>query len=103
MALSNSSPSRTAMIAMPCRPTSPLTRMASPGRTLWGAMFNAVFDDPDAGGVDEQAVAFALVHDLGVAGDDLHAGLSRGLLHRGDDSPQRLHRQAFLDDEAALR
>ena len=37
-----------------------------------------VFEDADTGGVDEKAVAFALIDDLGVAGDDLHAGLLRG-------------------------
>ena len=62
------------MIAMPCRPRSPLTSMASPGWTFCGAILQCVLDDADAGGVDEQAVAFAFVHDLGVAGDDLHAG-----------------------------
>ena len=36
--LSNSNPSRTAMIAMPCRPRSPPTITASPGRTDEGRM-----------------------------------------------------------------
>ena len=34
---SNSSPSRTAITAMPWRPTSPDSRMTSPARTLDGA------------------------------------------------------------------
>ena len=34
--VSNPSPSRAAMMAMPCRPTSPLSSTASPGRTNCG-------------------------------------------------------------------
>ena len=69
------------------------------GLDALGRDFQGVLQDADAGGVDEQAVAFAFINDLGVAGDDLHAGLLRGLLHGGDDLPEGLHGQAFFDDE----
>jgi hypothetical protein len=65
-----------------------------------GGDLERVLHDAYAGGVDEEAVAFALIHDLGVAGDDLHAGLPRGQLHRGGELPQRFHGQAFFNDEA---
>ena len=58
-----------------------------------------MFDHADAGRVDEQPVTLALVHHLGVAGNDLHAGARGGPLHRGDDPPERVHGQPFLDDE----
>ena len=38
-------------------------------------------DHADAGRVDEQLVAGAALHDLGVAGDDVHAGLARRARH----------------------
>ncbi len=64
------------MIAMPCRPRSPLTRMASPGPDTFRADRQGVLNDADTGGIDEQPIAFAFVHHLGVAGDDLHAGIA---------------------------
>jgi hypothetical protein len=70
------------------------------GLDALGRDFERVLDDAYPGGVDEEAVAFAFVHDLGVAGDDLHAGLLRCLLHRGDELPQGFHGQALLNDEA---
>ncbi len=54
MGASNSSPSRTAMIAMPWRPRSPLSRMASPGCTDCGRDLEPVLDHADARRVDEQ-------------------------------------------------
>ena len=62
-----------------------------------------MFDHAQPCGGDEQAVAFALVHDLGVARDELHTSGGRGLLHRPDDASERLHRQAFLDDESGAQ
>ena len=84
---------------MPCRPISPLSRTASPGRTLAGEIADLVLDHADAGRVDEDAVALASVHDLGVAGDQLHPAAAAATLHRLDDPPQRLHRQAFFQDQ----
>ena len=49
------------------------------GPDVPGCNDERVFDDADAGGVDEQAVALALVHDLGVTGDDLHAAALCGV------------------------
>jgi hypothetical protein len=54
----------------------------------------------DAGGGDEDAVALALLHHLGVAGDDRHAGLARRLRHRVDDALEVGEREAFFQDEA---
>ena len=50
--------------------------------------------------VDEDAVALALLHHLGVAGDDRHARLPRGLRHRLDDALEVREREALLEDEA---
>ena len=101
---SNSSPSRAAMTAMPCRPMSPDSRTTSPGRTLDGAIDPRVLDHADAGGVDEEAVALAAVDHLGVAGDD-RARPPRRAAARIDATTrqQRLHRQAFLEDEAGAQ
>ncbi len=73
-----------------------VARPAAPGPEL-----DALADHADAGGVEEELVAGALVHDLGVAGDDLHAGLRRRRGHRAGDGAQRLHLQPLLDDGAA--
>ena len=97
---SNWSPSRTDMIAMPWRPRSPLSRITSPGCDPGGRDFHARRDPADAGRVDEDAVAFAAIDDLRVAGDDPHAGRSGGLGHRGHDAAERFHRQALFEDEA---
>ena len=53
----------------------------------------------DPRGGDEDAVALAAVHDLGVAGDEGHAGFAAGVAHRIDDTPQIVQRQAFFEDE----
>src|ERR1039458_4112796 len=60
-----------------------VARLHALGRDL-----KRVLQDADSGGIDEEAVTFALIHYLGVAGDDLHTRVLRGLLHRGDDLPQ---------------
>ena len=88
------------MIAMPWRPRSPLSRIASPGRDAGGRNFNPRRDPADASGVDEDAVALAAIDHLGVAGYDPHAGRSGGLGHRRDHAAERFHRQALFEDEA---
>ena len=55
--------------------------------------------DADAGRGDEDAVAFAAVHDLGIAGDEGDARLGAGLPHRGDDALEVGHRQPFFENE----
>ena len=42
----------------------------------------------------------AAIDDLGVAGDNAHAGRPGGLGHRGHDAAERFHRQTFFEDEA---
>jgi hypothetical protein len=57
----------------------------------------------DPGGVDEQAVGAPALDDLGVAGDDGHAGSLRRRRHRGGDSSEVADREAFLDHEAGRK
>ena len=78
----NSSPSRTLITAMPCRPIGPLTSTTSPGRAWSGPISHPVGHQPDPGGGDVQPVAVPGVDHLGVAGDDLHPGGARGGRHR---------------------
>ena len=54
---------------------------------------------PDPGRVDEQLVAAAVLHHLGVAGDDGHPRFTGRICHRADHTFQFLQRQAFLQDE----
>ena len=73
--------------------------MASPGRARSAEMLTPSRNDADAGGVDEDLVALAAVDDLGVAGDELHAGLGGRGAHRLDDAAQIVDGQAFFEDE----
>ena len=66
-------------------PESPLTMTASPGATRGGAM-SMPAAPPRRRRVDEDAVAFAAIDDLGVPGDDPHARLAAG---RAIDSTTR--------------
>ena len=67
-------------------------------------MFDAVLDDADACRVNEQPVAFAFVHDLRVASDDLHAAALRRLACMDCTTrQQRFHRQTFLNDESGAQ
>jgi hypothetical protein len=61
---------------VPRPPIRPLRTMTSPGRALAAEKVEAAGDGADAGGVDEDAVAFATFDDFGIAGDDLDAGVS---------------------------
>jgi hypothetical protein len=100
MVVSNSSDSRCDSTATPWSPIVPDSSTTSPGRALRAADVAPGGQHADAGGADEDAVALALFHDLGVAGDDGHAGLARGGGHRLDDALQVGQRQPFLEDEA---
>ena len=95
---SNSRPSRTDITATPCRPISPERITTSPGTARSAAGADAIGDDPDARGVDEQPVRAPAAHDLRVAGDDRRAGTGRGRGRRRGDRPQLLERQPLLDD-----
>ena len=54
---------------------------------------------PTPGGVDVEAVALAALDDLGVAGDEPHAGRRGRVAHRGDDAAQIVDRQTLLEDQ----
>ncbi len=54
----------------------------------------------DPGGGDEHAVRLAALDDLGVAGDDLDAGLARRRAHALRDAVQIGQRKALFEDEA---
>jgi hypothetical protein len=96
-------------MAMPCSPIAAAQNHASPGRAALADSSHAVGHQPDAGGVDEDAVAAALFHHLGVAGDDLDSGRARRPRQRIHHAPQVGHGQPFLQNErhrekaAALR
>ena len=79
----------------------PLTRTTSPGRGAIRAEIQAGADDADARRGDEQLVAGAAAHDLGVAGDDRDARLRRRLGHRARDFAQEGDIDALLDDDGA--
>ncbi len=66
-----------------------------------GAQRDALANQADARGGDEDAVALAALDHLGVAGRDRHAGLARGGAHRIDDALQRRQRQALLEHQRA--
>jgi hypothetical protein len=73
ISVSNSSDSRFDITATPWSPIVPESstrRPAAPCRRK----IEAVRHDADAGGGDEHAVGLAALDDLGVAGDDRHAG-----------------------------
>ena len=76
--VSNSMPSRTDMIAMPWSPIVPETRIAVARPRAAIESDAPAGHDADAGGGDEDLVALAAIDDLGVAGDQRHAGLVAG-------------------------
>ena len=57
--------------------------------------------NPDPGRGQEELVAGAVRHDLGVAGYDADPGFARRLRHRRGDPTQQIDRAAFLDDRGA--
>jgi hypothetical protein len=57
-------------------------------------------DESDAGGSNENLVALATVHDLGVAGDQLHACILRGQRHGIGNARQFRCGHAFFQDES---
>jgi len=59
-----------------------------------------MLEHTDAGGVDEDAVGFAFVDNLGVAGDQRDSGARGRLAHGFDDQAQGLDGQPFLENEA---
>ena len=71
---SSSNSPRASMIAVPCSPIEPETRMRSPGRRrARRELRRAGRRRPMPGGADVHAVGVAALDDLGVAGDDLDA------------------------------
>jgi len=73
--------------------------MQSPARAVAGQV-HVVGHHAHAGGGDEYTVTLALLHHLGVAGDDVHAGLLGCLCHRHHNALQIGQREAFFEDEA---
>ena len=63
------------------------------------AEFQALGQHADGGGGDENAVALAAFHHLGVACYHRHAGRARSFGHRFDDARQVGQRKAFFEDE----
>ena len=63
------------------------------------AEFQTLGQDADGGGGDEDAVALAAFHHLGVARYHRHAGHARSFGHRFDDARQIGQRKAFFEDE----
>ena len=95
----NSSPSRQLITATPCTPMSPLTMTTSPTRGALRTDVDALVDQSDPRGVDEDAVAAAGVDHLGVPGDQLHAGRQRGRADGLGDAGDVVERGALLEDE----
>ena len=71
---SSSNSPRASMIAVPCSPTLPESRILSPGAIADGASVAAWVATADAGRVDVHAVGVATLDDLRVAGRDLDPG-----------------------------
>jgi hypothetical protein len=65
-----------------------------------GRNLHAGGDDTDPGRIDEDAVALAAVHHLGVAGDDGDFGRGRRAAHRFHHAAQVGERKPLLQDEA---
>jgi hypothetical protein len=68
-------------------------------RRAAGRDVDAVGDEPDAGGVDIDAVAAAAVHDLRVAGDEPNVRGPRRGAHGPGDAVEVGQRGALLQDE----
>ena len=86
-------------MAMPWSPIVPETRMRSPGRAVRIDSVTPSRDHADAGSGDENLVALAAIHDLGIAGNQGHAGLGAACRMECDDAPKVVHRQAFFENE----
>ena len=87
---SSNSP-RASMIAVPCSPIGPETRIRSPGRSDAGRERARGSTPPEPGRADVHRVAAAALDDLGVARDDLDAGRRRGA--RRSPRPRRAGRR----------
>ena len=74
-----------------------------PGFGKLAANIQTLWDQPKAGGVDVDAIGFALLHDFGIPGDDLHASLLAGFCNRLDDTVQVRHRKPFLEDKTGCQ
>ena len=64
-----------------------------------GGDFGWSFDNAYASGCDEDLVALAAIDDLGVTGDELHAGFKRGITHGFHHALQFFGRQALFENE----
>jgi hypothetical protein len=88
------------MIAMPCSPMLPENDDPVAGAGAVAGPVLPLGDDADAGRRDIDAVALALLHHLGVAGDDGNLGSGGRQRHRVDNARQIAERESFLENEA---
>ena len=96
---SSSNSSRASMIAEPCSPIGPDTMIRSPGRSPAVDIWARGSTHPHAGRADVHLVGVAALHDLGVAGHDLHAGRLGGAGGRLDLGAQLIGGEALLEHE----
>ena len=96
--VSNSNPSRTDMIAMPCTAIGPLTMILS-FRCACRMDVYVFRNDADAGSVYENLVCFTPVNHLCITSDELDTCGIGSRVHRLDDAPEIFHRQTFFQDE----
>ena len=71
------------------------------GARLMHAQVQALAYCADAGRGDEQPIAGALLHHLGIARHDLNARDAGGFRHGCTDAAQQLDRHALFDDDGA--
>ena len=95
---SSNSP-RASMIAVPCSPIGPETRIRSPGRSAAGESAARGSTWPMPVVQMYIVVGLAALDDLRVAGDDRHAGGARRRGDRLDLGAQHLGLQALLEDQ----
>ena len=96
---SSSNSPRASMIAVPCSPIVPDSRMRSPGRIASAARRARGSRCADAGGADVHAVGGAALDDLGVAGHDLDPAASAARGDRLDLGLQVVRGEALLEDQ----
>ena len=100
ISVSNSNPSRTDMIAMPCTAIGPLIMILSPTVARAGWMFTPFGTTPMPEVLMKILSALPAINHLRITSDKLHAGGIGRSVHRLDDAPEIFHRQSFFQDKA---
>src|SRR5215467_15890198 len=80
----------------------PLRMILSPGWARSRDM-DRLFHNPNPGGGNEDLVAFAAVHNLSVAGNQLHSRIGSSVLHGANHAAQIFGRQTFFEDEGGRK